>query len=302
MWQIETGTTAGKIYVTLIVLAFLVLFMGLIPVMQVLPPRGRRALIALVTFFAGLVFAAEFFWPVNKQGENWLTPAIGPAQNTLQIIAAMALALGTYGLIRLHLRNIVQQRSQWGYSVVLIVAFVTMGFFSVWNTLAEKGVLSKTVVLQRGFGLLFDNMLVPLESTMFSLIAFYIFSAAYRAFRIRSIEASILMFTAMMVMIGIVSLGNIISYQWLGLPVEQTAEMEKKSLLAAQYQLQSGITTHRLLDSTSPERACSTRYRVRGGDSGLGDGDTALAEPRTRHHIRRVHHGEADHLASVAHD
>jgi len=227
MWQIETGTTAGKIYVTLIVLAFLVLFMGLIPVMQVLPPRSRRALIALVTFFAGLVFAAEFFWPVNKQGENWLTPAIGPAQNTLQIIAAMALALGTYGLIRLHLRNIVQQRSQWGYSVVLIVAFVTMGFFSVWNTLAEKGVLSKTVVLQRGFGLLFDNMLVPLEATMFSLIAFYIFSAAYRAFRIRSIEASILMFTAMMVMIGIVSLGNIISYQWLGLPLEQTAEMEK---------------------------------------------------------------------------
>jgi hypothetical protein len=227
MWQIETGTTAGKIYVTLIVLAFLALFMGLIPMMQVLPPRGRRALIALVTFMAGLVFAAEFFLPVNKKGENFLSPAIEPAQNTLQIIAAMALALGTYGLIRLHLRNIVQQRSQWGYSVVLIVAFVTMGFFSVWNTLAEKGVLSKTVVLQRGFGLLFDNMLVPLESTMFSLIAFYIFSAAYRAFRIRSIEASILMFTAMMVMIGIVSLGNIISYSWLGLPLEQTAEMEQ---------------------------------------------------------------------------
>jgi len=227
MWQIETGTTAGKIYVTLIVLAFLALFMGLIPVMQVLPPRGRRALIALVTFFAGLVFAAEFFLPVNKEGENLLSPAIEPAQNTLQIIGAMALALGTYGLIRLHLRNIVQQRSQWGYSVVLIVAFLTMGFFSVWNTLAEKGELPKTTVLERGFGLLFDNMLVPLESAMFSLIAFYIFSAAYRAFRIRSIEASILMFTAMVVMIGIVSLGNIISYQWLGLPLEQTAEMEK---------------------------------------------------------------------------
>jgi hypothetical protein len=111
--------------------------------------------------------------------------------------------------------------------VVLIVAFLTMGFFSVWNTLAEKGELPKTTVLERGFGLLFDNMLVPLESTMFSLIAFYIFSAAYRAFRIRSIEASILMFTAMVVMIGIVSLGNIISYSWLGLPLEQTAEMEQ---------------------------------------------------------------------------
>jgi hypothetical protein len=227
MWQIETGTTAGKIYVTLIVLAFLALFMGLIPMMQVLPPRGRRALIALVTFMAGLVFAAEFFLPVNKKGENFLSPAIEPAQNTLQIINAMALALGTYGLIRMHLRNIVQKRSQWGYSVVLIVAFLTMGFFSVWKTLAEKGELRQTEFLQKGFTLLFDNMLVPLEATMFSLIAFYIFSAAYRAFRIRSIEASILMFTAMVVMIGIVSLGNIISYSWLGLPLEQTAEMEQ---------------------------------------------------------------------------
>ncbi|GBC94011.1 hypothetical protein HRbin15_02516 [bacterium HR15] len=227
MWRIDTSTTAGQVFIGLIVLGFLAFFVGMIPLMQALPPRGRRLLIGAVTFLAGAIFAAEFFLPVDKKGENWLSPAIEPAQSTLQIINALALGLGTYGLMRLHLRNIVQKRAQWGYSVVLILAFLAMGFFSVWNTLAEKGELPKTGFLNKGFGLLFDNMYIPLDAAMFSLIAFYIFSAAYRAFRIRSIEASILMFTAMTVMIGIVMLGNIISYSWLGLPVEQTPEMEK---------------------------------------------------------------------------
>jgi hypothetical protein len=109
---------------------------------------------------------------------------------------------------------------------VLLVAFVVMAFFSVWNTMAEKGLfgLKRTPLLENAFTLLFDYTLIQLDATMFSLIAFYIFSAAYRAFRIRSIEASILMFTAMLVMIGIVPLGKLISDS-IGLPAVQTAEM-----------------------------------------------------------------------------
>lgn len=123
----------------------------------------------------------------------------------LQIIGALALGLGTFGLVRLHLRNVAQRRTQWGYSVVLLVAFVTMAFFSIANTLAEKQLVGRPAWLERSFSLLFDYTLIQLDAAMFSLIAFYIFSAAYRAFRIRSIEASILMFTAMIVMIGVVA-------------------------------------------------------------------------------------------------
>lgn len=223
-WQLpEQGR---YLYATLAALGAFVLIMGLVPVLQSLPPRGRRGVIVAVTFLAGLFFAAEFFLPIDWRAlfpkddptRNFLTPAIQPAQNVLQVIGALALGLGTFGLVRLHMRNVVQKRAQWGYSVVLLVAFVTMATFSILNTLAEKQLVTKTPLLERGFSILFDYTLVQLDAAMFSLIAFYIFSAAYRAFRIRSVEASILMFTAMVVMIGVVPLGAYISYTLLGLP------------------------------------------------------------------------------------
>ncbi len=202
------------------------LAIALIPLLGTLPPRGRFALISVVTFIVGLFFAAEFFLPVGEDNKNILTDPFQKMQGSLQVITALSLGLGTYGLVRLHLRNAVQRRPQWGYSLVLLVAFVVMAFFSVWNTMAEKGLfgLERTPLLENAFTLLFDYTLIQLDATMFSLIAFYIFSAAYRAFRIRSIEASILMFTAMLVMIGIVPLGKLISDS-IGLPAVQTAEM-----------------------------------------------------------------------------
>ncbi|MCS6920077.1 MAG: hypothetical protein NZM28_09930 [Fimbriimonadales bacterium] len=233
-WQLPQENR--YLYATLVALGAFVLMFGLIPVLQSLPPRGRRAIIVFVTFVAGLFFAAEFFLPVKGAGEvlfvnpdenkNFLSDAIQPAQNILQIIGALALGLGTYGLVRLHLRNVVQKRAQWGYSVVLLVSFLVMAFLSIANSMMEKQLVIKeeNELIKQGFTLLFDYTLVQLDAAMFSLIAFYIFSAAYRAFRIRSVEASILMFTAMVVMIGIVPLGAYISYVLLGLPAEPAPE------------------------------------------------------------------------------
>lgn len=235
--MLDTKTTPG--FIVMILIAFILTF-GLVFVLQTLPPRGRRIVVMLFTFFAGLFFAAEFFLPVKSDtNENFLTPHVLEAQQLLQIIGSLALGLGTYGLLRIHTRNVVQQRTQWGYSLVLLISLLVMGFLSIYNTFAEKGVLTERTWVKTPFDILFQNTLVQLDAAMFSLIAFYIFSAAYRAFRIRSIEASILMFTAMIVMLGVVPIGAFISEQIFRLPVELPSEYAKQpfSLEAILYSL-----------------------------------------------------------------
>src|SRR5207244_8568163 len=53
---------------------------------------------------------------------------------------------------------------------------------------------------------LFNNVLNPAQATLMSLLAFYVASAAYRAFRVRTLLAGVLLVTAFVVMLRIVPL------------------------------------------------------------------------------------------------
>src|SRR5262249_20124964 len=71
----------------------------------------------------------------------------------------------------------------------------------------------------------FEGALQSLDATMFSIIAFYIVSAAYRAFRVRSAEATMLLITAVIVMLGQTAIGQWLTHWipydgfWLKLPM-----------------------------------------------------------------------------------
>jgi hypothetical protein len=63
----------------------------------------------------------------------------------------------------------------------------------------------------RVFVWIYDHVFDPCNSTMFSLLAFFVASAAFRAFRARNAEAALLLGAAILVMLGRAPLGRSIS-------------------------------------------------------------------------------------------
>ena len=61
------------------------------------------------------------------------------------------------------------------------------------------------------FNWMFTNVFTPLSATMFALLAFFVASASYRAFKIRNFEATLLLISGIIIMIGRVPLGSKIS-------------------------------------------------------------------------------------------
>ena len=165
----------------------------------------KRQLPLAITFVMGVAFAIQYYVPHPVSEE-----AITNVSKWMQIISGFALALGLASLFHVHAVKIKRQVPGWGYSLVLYITMVVtivVGFWSRGETTVDG---AKT-----GLGWLYDNMMVPLQGTMFSVLAFFIASAAYRAFRARSPEAGVLLASAVVVMMGRVPLGQfLLPWTW----------------------------------------------------------------------------------------
>ena len=105
----------------------------------------------------------------------------------------------------------------WQYYLAGIVSFGLMVLIgALWGMQESRGILGHGDKLfawlgAKPFDYLFNNFFIHLSATMFSLLAFYIASAAYRAFIIRSFESNLLMITAMIIMLGRTSMGTMMT-------------------------------------------------------------------------------------------
>ena len=162
----------------------------------------KRQLPLVVTFCMGVVFAMQYYVP-HPVSESLLTEA----SNWMIIIGGFALILGLVSLIQLHVHRIQRNAAGWGYSAALFVSMGAMVIAGVWAG-GESVDADRALT---GYGWAYTYAMVPLQGTMFSLLAFFVASAAYRAFRARTKEAVLLLVAAILMMWGRVPLGE---YLW----------------------------------------------------------------------------------------
>jgi hypothetical protein len=118
-----------------------------------------------------------------------------------RIMGGFGLFIGAYSLLHLHVTRIRRQQAGWGYSAfVFLGAALTIGagvFEEVRAAVADVPAGAFSL-----FDWLYNYVQVPCQATIFSILAFFMASAAFRAFRARNVEAALLLAAALVVMFG----------------------------------------------------------------------------------------------------
>lgn len=193
----------------------LILGIAVLFVLTRVPPKYRKWSIMAVTFVAGLFYSIEYLWP----GDNYLTPYIQPlGGDWLPVIGTFALGLGIWNLMHIHGRNIAKRKPGWSNSMAFYLALISMTILGIAQDYIPTTAAGKESIYTLLYNILFVGMLAPLGATMFSIIAFYIVSAAYRAFRIRSWESALMMLAAFLVMLGPVPVAQLLTN---GIPMDK---------------------------------------------------------------------------------
>lgn len=183
----------------------------------------KRTIPLVITFIVGVVLIVSKFIPHRPFG------TLGEDFSVyFDIIATFAFILGGGNLIKIHGDNIYRQRPGWGYSAVCVFGF----FVTLVIGLLKFGTVDGKMVIGwpgdwKGdiadpalwFGSIYEYVFKPLAATMFALLAFYVASASYRAFRAKNIEATVLLLAAFIILLGRTFIGKFVSF-WV--PIDQT--------------------------------------------------------------------------------
>ena len=123
------------------------------------------------------------------------------------IVLSFAYVLGVSNILRVNGSKILRREKDWGYKLVLVVALLltlTVGLI--------QGLSKGTFFIDR----IYMKMYMPMMATMYASLAFFIASAAFRAFRIRTWQTGLLAITALIVMAGRIPL--VYNFVWTRYP------------------------------------------------------------------------------------
>jgi hypothetical protein len=162
----------------------------------------RTTLPVIIAFLSGFIMIISFFFNpdriflgrIEQEVLVWVT-----------IVGGFTLLLGVISIFRVNLNAVKRRNSGWIYNFATIIAILVMALPAMlpvrWSGLFGTGPGSI-------YDWFFNYIDAPMMSTMFAMLAFYIASAAFRAFRARNLQATLLLATAVLVMLWRIPMGE----------------------------------------------------------------------------------------------
>lgn len=168
----------------------------------------KREVPLFLTGIIGFIMILGFFMPHQA-----ISVPADFLQQCAVIMVAFGYVLGGANVLRVNIDGIYKRQPDWAYKLVLVLALIATIAIGLiegrqWQDPATRSMW------------IYNRLYSPMQGTMFALLAFFIASAAFRAFRIRRVEAGLLAVAALIVMLGRVPLGNLLSGGSLG-PIQE---------------------------------------------------------------------------------
>ena len=182
-----------------------------------------KNVVKIIAFIAGLYFLLEYMLPdvlppwlqfigvANEEGVivDPLSTLFIPITNFLMVLTAMAVFLGPINLTRSEIARLFKQREGWHESIMylvgLIIALVVTGYSFGREAPPET---KWGMGLQITYDAIFYGVNMGFYITSMGLVSFYLVSAAHRAFLLNSVESTLMMISATIVMLGLTPAGD----------------------------------------------------------------------------------------------
>ncbi len=158
----------------------------------------KRTFPIVLAFSAGIVMFLVQYMPA-KAPQNLKNGYI----DWTIIIAGFAGIFGIISLTHYHMTKVRRRVPGYGFSITTLVGFTVMIIIGLFFGIAQRDV-------RTAGDWMFENLMIPMQATMFATLAFFIASAAFRAFRARTAEASALLIAGLIVILGRVPIGHYI--------------------------------------------------------------------------------------------
>lgn len=154
-----------------------------------------------LTLLLGVFLLVDFF--VNVPKEYHATATL--IQNFTMIIVAFSIGLGVANILTIHGRLTLKRATKnWYYNAWLLVMFLIF-------TVVGFGYGSNSPQ----YSWLFNNIFVPINQTMYSLLGVFIVYALYRTFQAKNIYIAIMLVIGLFTLMGRAPMAEII---WSGFP------------------------------------------------------------------------------------